>query len=134
MAVTENQLIHREDGIVGGGPVAAGEVLYIGTLAFVDAASGFIVAAAAAGANKFAGVVRDFADNSGGVDGDVQAAFFERSSVRLPLAGAAQDDVGKKVNATDNYTLTLGAGTLVGTITRVYADATVLVALDVQLP
>lgn len=132
MAVAENQLISREDGIVGGGPVIADTVLYIGTLAFVDATTGFITDVATS--NKFAGIVRDFADNAGGADGDVDVNFFERSSIRLPLSGAVQADVGKKVNATDNYTITLGAGTYIGTITRVYGDATVLVALDVQLP
>ena len=58
MAVATNQLIHREDGHVGGGPVLTGKTLYIGTLAFVDAANGYLTDVINAGANKLAGAIR----------------------------------------------------------------------------
>ena len=136
MAVAENQLISREDGIVGGGPVIADKTLYIGTMCFIDAATGLYTDIINGGANKFGGIVRDFADNAGGADAAVNVNVFERSSFILPLASAAQDDVGKKVYAVDNadVSLTATSQTYVGTITRLVDDAHVLVAIDVQLP
>lgn len=136
MAVTENQLISREDGNLGGGPVNADTNLLVGTAAFVDAVTGGMTDIINAGANKLAGIVRDMADNTGGSLGDINVTLWERSSFILPLASAAQADVGKKLYASDNYTFTLSSTstTLVGTITRVIDDANVLVAIDVQLP
>ena len=51
MAVTANQLITREDGNIGGGPVLAAKTLYGGTLAFVDATTGYLTNITNSGAN-----------------------------------------------------------------------------------
>lgn len=136
MAATSNQLITREDGIMGGGPVLTAITLYIGTMAFIDASTGYITSAIAAGANKFAGIVRDYVDNSGGASGAEDVITFEEGSFVLPGTGFTQADVGKKAYASDNFTVstTSTSHTYIGTITRVISSTKVLVALDVQLP
>jgi len=130
--LTSNKLIRREDGILGGGPVAADQVLFIGAMAFVNLA-GYITSVTATGANKFAGIVRDFVDATGAADGDKTVNFFERSSFVLKGTGFTISDVGKKVYAIDDEEVSLsGAGVYVGTITRFHSDTEVLVALDIQ--
>lgn len=130
-AVTENQLIRREDGCKGGGPVGADEILYTGTLAFVGT-DGFYTATAE---NKFGGVVIDAdIDNTGGLDGAIDVNVYEEGSFTLPGAGFTQADVGKAAHAADNYTINVAAtGVKVGTITRVFSATEVLVAIDVQV-
>ena len=136
MAVTANQLVTREDGILGGGPVLAAITLYIGTMAFIDAANGYITNIINGGANKFAGIVRDYVDNSAGANGAVSATLWEKGSFVLVGSGFTQADVGKKIYATDNYAvhLTSTSRTYIGTVTRVISSTRVLVAIDVQLP
>ena len=136
MAVTANQLVNREDGNYGGGPVLTSITLYIGTLAFIDAANGFITNVVNSGANKFAGITRDYVDNSSGASGDKKIILYERGTFELEGAGFTQADVGKKAYASDNFTVTTTAtsNTYIGTITRVISATKIQVALDVQLP
>lgn len=131
MAVTENQLISREDGIVGGGPVKAAKKLLQGTLAFIDA--GYLTDETNAGANKLAGVVREQADNTDGADGDINANVFERGTFSFPAGSLTLASVGTKAYASDNYTVTNSAtgNTYIGTIVGIEGDK-VRVALDVQ--
>ena len=131
MAVTENQLISREDGIVGGGPVKAAKKLLQGTLAFIDA--GYLTDETNSGANKLAGVIREQADNTDGADGDINANVFERGTFSFPAGSLTLASVGTKAYASDNYTVTNSAtdNTYIGTIVGIEGDK-VRVALDVQ--
>src|SRR5687767_522340 len=121
MAVTADQLITVRlpgTGRLREGLVEAGEVLYAGTAAFVDA-DGYIVPTMT-GPLDFAGIVRKLADNTGGADGDIKCELYTEGDFVLPLTSAAQTDVGSLLYATDNYTFTLTStnNSLVGVITK----------------
>jgi hypothetical protein len=120
MAVTADQLITaREPGGLRQVKVEAGEVLYAGTMCFLDA-DGFAVAAA--GGLRFAGIVRKAVDNSAGADGDLEAEVYTTGTFTLPLTSVAQADLTPGLAyASDNYTCTLTAtsNSFVGTIERV---------------
>lgn len=134
MAMTADQLIERQDTCRGGGPVSAAAVLYAGTLVFEDA-DGFLEDDTASGANKFAGVAVSRADNNAGADGDVKAELHRKGRFLLTGAGFAQTSVGKKVHASDNYTLTLTAGAAtcyVGVITEYVSSTKVIVEIDCE--
>ena len=134
MSVAADQLIERQDTCRGGGPVAASTVLYAGTLAFEDA-NGYFNDDTASGANKFAGVVITRADNSGGSAGDVTCELHRKGRFLLTGASFAQTSVGKKVHASDNYTLTLtpGAATCyVGVITEYLSSTKAVVEIDCE--
>ena len=83
MAVTANQLISRQDGDIVEGSVLTAITLYIGTMAFIDAANGYITNVINAGANKFAGIVRDYVDNSAGASGAVKVPLYAEGVIRL---------------------------------------------------
>ena len=115
MAVTANQLITKaEEGRVGM-PVAASTTLYQGTLAFINS-SGYADDDIAAGANAFAGVVVEQADNSSGSNGDINVELWTRGVFTLTGSGFTQATVGVLIYASDNYTVTATAtsNTLIG--------------------
>ena len=137
MATTINQQVLRQDGIKGGGPVAAGAQLFIGSICFIDAVTGLYTDDANAGANKFGGIVIDYADNQSGQDGAINVNVFERGTFELPGTGIAQVDVGKKVYASDNYTIKLDPtdAAYIGTIVSVDGKTGYIrIAIDIQLP
>lgn len=136
MAVTANQTISRQDGDIGGGPALTAITFYTGTMAFIDAANGYVTNIINSGANKFAGIVRDYVDNSAGASGATSVNLYQEGSFVLVGSGFTQADVGKKVYATDNYVIGVSATstTYIGTCTK-YISATKLeVKIDVQLP
>lgn len=94
-------------------PVKAGAVLPHGTMAFIDAASGFLTNDDNAGANKYAGIMARRADNTGGANGDIDGVFYAHDNrFELPFNDAiTQADIGKKVYAQDNYGLSTTATT-----------------------
>lgn len=136
MAVTADQLIVAR--LPGTGrltqvKVEAGEVLYSGTMAFLDA-DGFATPVIAAGANRFAGIVRKTVDNSAGADGDLEAELYTEGDFVLPFASVAQADLTPGLcYAVDNYTLnaTATAQSFVGTAMRVAGTNLVEVRIDV---
>jgi hypothetical protein len=105
MAVTENQLITRQDGIKGSGPIAASTRLYQGSLAYFNAA-GNVDDDVAAGVNFFAGVsIADY-NNSSGSAGDVDAEFWTEGVFDLVGSGFTLGTVGSDIYGSDNYTVT----------------------------
>lgn len=113
MAVTANQLrpTTQDPGMLRHCGVLAAKHLYSGTLAFYDATTGYLTDDDAAGANKFAGIVENEVDNSGGAGGALTAEFWTGGSYELTGSGFTQADVGKAIYATDNYTITTSSAT-----------------------
>lgn len=134
-AVTADQLMKIRlpgTGRLIEGTVEAGEILYAGTMAFWDA-DGYLTPTA--GGNRFAGIVRKQADNSGGADGDIKAELYTECDITLPMASAAVADITPGLAyATDNYTVTTTAtsNSFVGTIIRVAGTNLVEVRIDIQ--
>jgi len=111
MAVTANQLIRcSEAGDRVKLPVAAITTLYQGTIAFIQRTSGSDEGHGTGldnnGANDFAGIVIEKADNSAGAAGDVAAEVYQKGAFVLPGTGFTQSLVGDMAYATDNYTVT----------------------------
>lgn len=134
MAVTADQLIEKQDTCRGGGPVAASTTLYAGTLVFEDA-NGYFNDDTASGVNKFAGINVTLADNSGGAAGDKNCELHRKGRFLLTGSSFAQSSVGKKVHASDNYTLTLTPGATtcyVGVITEYISSTKVVVEIDCE--
>jgi len=127
-AVTDDQLLTKSPNDRSANGVIAAKVLYGGTLAFVDATTGYLTDVATS--NKFAGIVPIRYDNASGANGAIQADLWIRGQYVLKGAGFTQADVGKPCNATDNYTVTTAAGTLIGTIRKVHDANTVTVDLN----
>lgn len=126
MAVTANQLLTHADNERIGGRAAASTTLYQGTLAYINA-TGYIDDDTASGVNLFAGIVVTNVDNSAGAAGDKPVTLYNRGVFTLVGSGFTQADVGKKVYASDNYTISLSASgnVLIGRCTE-YVSATQL--------
>lgn len=135
MAVTANQLITRGDSDVGGGPVAASTTLYQGTMAFINA-TGYFDDDVAAGVNAFGGIVRQYVDNSSGAAGDKNVEVFREGQFKLAGTGFTQADVGKRVYATDNFTVTLtaGAATFIGYVASYVSSTAIMVDIVTASP
>ncbi|TWT57248.1 hypothetical protein KOR42_06060 [Thalassoglobus neptunius] len=129
-AVTENKIIvasrHHGSRV---GYKAAAEYLYAGTLAFLDATTGFLTGNDNAGANKLAGVVAEECDNSGGSAGDLSCEVYTRGEFELVGSSFAQGSVGDKVYGIDNYTIqaSSSSATLVGHVTEFISATNVMV-------
>ncbi len=135
MAVTADQLITARipsTGRLMQVKVEAGEVLYAGTMCFLDA-DGYAVPTA--GGLKFAGIVRKTVDNTAGADGDLEAEVYTEGDFVLPLSSVAQADLTPGlVYASDNYTTTTTAtsNSFIGNIIRVAGTSLAEIRLDVQ--
>ena len=126
MSVAENQLITQSANGKSNLPVAGSTRIFQGTLVFVSA-TGYADDDTNSGANAFAGIATEEADNSAGAAGDLNVELLTDGVIQLQGSGFTQADVGKKVYATDNYTLTKTASsnTYIGHI-REFVSATVV--------
>jgi len=88
------------------------------------------------GANKFAGIVRDYVDNSAGASGAKNVNLWQEGVFELVGSSFTQASVGVKIYATDNYVITATATdmTYIGTCVGYVSATKLLVKLDVQLP
>lgn len=136
MAVTANQLMNRADGCKVGYPVAASTRLYQGTLTFENA-SGYADDDTASGVNKFAGVNINDTDNSSGSNGDLSADIWRDGEFLLTGSGFTQATVGKRIYATDNFTITSDASTAscvyIGVCTGYVSATQVYVEIEPEL-
>jgi len=103
-ALTDDINVEEKDGVVLESPMAV-DVIFRGALLMMNAA-GFIAPAAAEAGNRFAGLSRDKLDNSGGSAGDLKIKYNTGSMALLTGTGFAQTDVGVKVYASDDQTIT----------------------------
>ena len=132
-AVAADQLITaREPKSIRQVKVEAGEVLYAGTMCFLDA-DGYAVPTA--GGLRFAGIVRKTVDNTGGADGDLEAEVYTEGTFVIPFASVAQAALTPGLAyATDNYTVTATAtsNSFVGVVERVFGTSLAEVRIDTQ--
>lgn len=105
MAVTVNQTTPRADDCRNGLPVAASTNILEGTLVFADS-NGRAADDTGSGANPFAGVAVAQQDNSGGGAEALQVEVHTEGKFLLVGTGFTQATVGKRIYATDNYTVT----------------------------
>jgi hypothetical protein len=110
MAVTENQIIKRQDGNRRSYPVKASTKIYDGTLVFLTT-GGYADDDTATGVNGFVGIANGEADNSSGSDGDITVEVFAEGDFVLVGAGTySQADVGSVIYGDDNYTINTSIG------------------------
>jgi len=105
MAVlTDDIEVTEKDGIKLTSPMAV-DIIFRGALLMMNAA-GFIAPAAAAAGGRFVGLSEAKLDNSGGSAGDLNAKYVAGGLALLTGTGFAQTDVGVKVYASDDQTIT----------------------------
>ena len=110
MAVTENQIIKRQDGDRRSYPVKASTKILDGTLVFLTA-GGYADDDTATGVNGFVGIANGEADNTSGGDGDITVEVFAEGDFVLVGAGTyTQADVGSVIYGDDNYTINTSIG------------------------
>ena len=117
-------------------PVIAAISIPHGTMVFKDAATGYATNTDDAGANKFLGICHAKADNSAGASGDLDVEFyaFHNRFEHIPCVALSLDDVGKRLYATDNWSLTLvdTSASYVGTLEKFISATKGRVAPDFQ--
>ena len=109
MSTAQNEITKRQVGDWINGRVAVIH-LFQGTFGFYDS-TGFVTDNTASGLNKFAGVVIDEADNTGGSAGDLEINLWNRGIFVFDGTGFTQADEGETVYALDNFTVSLAPGT-----------------------
>lgn len=127
MAATANVTISKKDDDIGWLPVAASTTLYEGSLAFLTAA-GYADDDTATGVNGFAGIVRQYTDNSAGTAGALKVELLRDGCYRMTGSGFTQADVGSTVYAEDSNTIGLSissASTPIGVVDE-YESATAI--------
>lgn len=133
MSVAANQIASQSRGCRRGYLVAAAIRLYQATLAFISA-NGYLTDTTGSGANRFAGLVVDEADNSAGAAGAIKGEVYREGEFLLTGSGFTQASVGQDAYASDNYTITAGAGAAgsvrIGEITEYVSATQVWVKLD----
>lgn len=132
MAVTENQLVSRKEGVRQSFPVAGSTTIYEGSLVFVTA-SGYADDDTGTGANRFGGIAITKVDNSSGSAGDLKVELWRTGVFLLTGTGFAQTSVGRDAFASDNYTVTgapAAAGVRIGKIVEYVSSTQVYVAID----
>lgn len=135
MATTANARIQRADSDKGHAAVAASLKIPQNGLVFRNSA-GYAVNIVASGANPLLGLAAKEADNTAGAAGDIKVELWTEGVFTLGFAGATLTiaDVGKKVFATDNDTLSLTSTsrTPVGVLREVLTATSGRVAIDVS--
>jgi predicted RecA/RadA family phage recombinase len=133
MAVTANQRIAvQSPGKRVAYKAAASKRFYAGTAAYLTTA-GYLTDVIAAGANVFAGIVRQEVDNSSGSNGDLEVECFTEGDFELPCASAAQADVGDVFYGVDNYAFntTSASQSKVGRCVRNVSSTVNVIRIDV---
>lgn len=131
MALADKKLLVKQEGKLLSMPMAA-EKIFQGALVKVNAA-GFAAKAAVEAGSTFAGIAYETVDNSGGSAGDLEVRVENDGAFELSIASATQADVGSKVYATADDTITTTEGAdkkpIVGVIVKLISSTKVLVKL-----
>lgn len=104
-AVTADRNTKKREGLLGEHPIAATTKIYAGTLTMRDA-TGYLKNGADTASHSFAGVAREYVDNSAGAAGDLKAEVW-KTGVYGFEGSLTVADVGKKVYISDNVTVAL---------------------------
>lgn len=132
MAVTENQIVKRQEGKRQLYPVAASTRIYEGTLVFLTAA-GFADDDTETGVNGFCGIACEEENNSSGSAGDLSVEVWTDGVFELTGSGFAQADVGSLVYAEDNYVVGVSissASVPIGIVERFISSTKILVRIN----
>lgn len=108
-ALTESKEIVEKKSELIAHPVVAAGVIYRGAMVKHNAA-GYLAPAAAESGAVFAGIAYEEKDNSAGSAGDVKCLVMKKGSFLLEGAGFSQADVGSKVYASDDQTISTTQG------------------------
>lgn len=110
-------------------PVIAADIIYQGA-AVGDNGSGY--ARPLQAGDPFRGFAVDDADNSDGSAGDKKVKVRPFGLVQAGISGAAIDDVGKDVYASDDdtFTLTQGSNTRIGSVYRFVSSGVVVIKFE----
>ena len=128
--LTESYEVQEKDGVIHAGPMAV-DVIYRGAIVMHNAA-GFLAPAATGAGSFFAGIAEEEKDNSGGSAGDIVCRYKKTGVYLLTSSGLAQADIGTKVYASDDQTLTVTStnNVLVGQIVEFVSATQVWVNLE----
>jgi len=129
-ALAASYNVEEKDGVVGSAPMAV-DIIYRGAIVMHNAA-GFLAPAATGAGSYFAGIAEEEIDNSGGSAGDVECKYKRTGVYLLTSSGLAQADVGDKVYASDDQTITQTStnNVLVGQIEKFVSATQVWVKLE----
>ena len=102
-ALTESINVEEKDGVLRAAPMAV-DVIYRGAICMYNT-SGFLAPAATAAGSFFAGIAEEEVDNSAGTAGDLRCKVKCEGRYLLTGSGFVQGDVGEKIYATDDQTI-----------------------------
>jgi len=125
MALSADQKITRQEGVILGLPVAGSTKIYGGSLVAVNA-DGYAVPASDTAGLKFKGIARAQVDNSSGGNGDLNVEVWTGQVFELTVYSTlAQTDLGRPVFVKDDGQVDLkGAAWIkVGRIAEVVSRA-----------
>ena len=115
-ALTKDRDTKRREGKWGEYPVLGSTKIYAGSQTCFDA-TGYLVPATDTAGLVYAGISRDYVDNSGGSDGDLYVRVWIGDRVEMTIAGAAITDVGRPVWVVDDQTVGLNNMTILTSLT-----------------
>jgi len=119
----------RKDGILVQYLVPFGAMIYKGALVCLNA-QGYAVSARDEGGLRFVGIAYERGDNTGGLTG-ASVRVWKDGSFRVPMAGAAREDLGANVYVIDDNTVALDTAYSVwaGVIVEIPAENTVRILI-----
>ena len=132
-ASTQNREAGRKTGDIVSVPLQAAVKVNKGTLVNVDNTGYSRPARSGTATDVFAGVAYDGADNTLGAAGAINTRVYKSGTFLFPKSVAtAQTDLGQKVYAADDQTVTLTAtnNQFVGIVVQVVDAANVRVRID----
>ena len=134
-ALAANKDVVEKDGKLLSHPVVASDIIYKGALVKHNAA-GYLAPCAAEAGSSFAGIAYEQVDNSAGAAGDLSCRVIKEGAFLLEGTGFVQADVGSKVYATDDQTITLvplAGSQLVGVIEQFVSSTKVYVKIKTEV-
>jgi len=122
--------VTERDGVVQSAPMVATDTIYRGAIVMHNAA-GFLAPAATGAGSFFAGIAEEQVTNTGSA-GDKNCKYKRTGVYLLTSSGLAQADIGTKVYASDDQTLTTTStnNVLVGQIVEFVSATSVWVSLE----
>lgn len=108
-ALTESLEVLEKDGVIHAAPCAV-DIIYRGAIVMHNAA-GFLAPAASGNGSFFAGIAEEKVDNSAGSAGDLVCKYKRDGVYLLTGSSFAQSDIGEKIYATDDQTISKTAST-----------------------
>lgn len=131
--LTKDTPLVQELGSVAEVPVKASTKIYEGSAVGIDAASGY--ARPLVAGDRFVGFAESQADNSAGANGAINVRVIAHGRVKQSIGSLVVTDIGKPVYASDGatFTLTQGANSYVGVVTRFTASGVGIISYDAEI-